>query len=290
MWRRELPAGEGLCIQDCGSIHMFFMRFAAGRRLRGRRGPDPARLPHHPALADLPHRLRVQGRPRAARGHPAQASASTGARSSSWSEGACASPSSPVTTSRPMTRAYAEAKLRRLERHASLDDVGLTVERATPLLPRRVGRDRPSRPPHPAGRPLRGGQRSRGDRWRHRQGGRAGPPPPRPGHRPQGADPGRRRAAPPLSRRPAPRRASGPPASASVRSPAMRVERGRPAGTIQLGTAPPGPIGAVTGAPRRVIMEARRPCSEPRGPARKVSCPCSARCSVIPTSGRSTAT
>ena len=28
MMRRELPAGEGLCIQDCGSIHMFFMRFA----------------------------------------------------------------------------------------------------------------------------------------------------------------------------------------------------------------------------------------------------------------------
>ena len=28
MWRRELPAGEGLCIQNCGSIHMFFMRFA----------------------------------------------------------------------------------------------------------------------------------------------------------------------------------------------------------------------------------------------------------------------
>jgi len=27
MGRRELPAGEGLCIQDCGSIHMFFMRF-----------------------------------------------------------------------------------------------------------------------------------------------------------------------------------------------------------------------------------------------------------------------
>ncbi|MGA2282658.1 MAG: DUF192 domain-containing protein [Candidatus Dormibacteria bacterium] len=28
MGRRELPAGEGLCIQNCGSIHMFFMRFA----------------------------------------------------------------------------------------------------------------------------------------------------------------------------------------------------------------------------------------------------------------------
>ena len=28
MWRRELPVGEGLCIQKCGSIHMFFMRFA----------------------------------------------------------------------------------------------------------------------------------------------------------------------------------------------------------------------------------------------------------------------
>jgi hypothetical protein len=28
MGRRELPAGEALCIQDCGSIHMFFMRFA----------------------------------------------------------------------------------------------------------------------------------------------------------------------------------------------------------------------------------------------------------------------
>jgi uncharacterized membrane protein (UPF0127 family) len=28
MWRRELPAGEGLCIQNCGSVHMFFMRFA----------------------------------------------------------------------------------------------------------------------------------------------------------------------------------------------------------------------------------------------------------------------
>ena len=27
MGRRELPAGEGLCLQDCGSIHMFFMRF-----------------------------------------------------------------------------------------------------------------------------------------------------------------------------------------------------------------------------------------------------------------------
>jgi uncharacterized membrane protein (UPF0127 family) len=27
MWRHDLPAGEGLCIQDCGSIHMFFMRF-----------------------------------------------------------------------------------------------------------------------------------------------------------------------------------------------------------------------------------------------------------------------
>ena len=28
MGRRELPVGEGLCIQNCGSIHMFFMRFA----------------------------------------------------------------------------------------------------------------------------------------------------------------------------------------------------------------------------------------------------------------------
>ena len=28
MGRRELPPGEGICIQDCGSIHMFFMRFA----------------------------------------------------------------------------------------------------------------------------------------------------------------------------------------------------------------------------------------------------------------------
>ena len=26
--RRELPAGEGLVLQDSGSIHMFFMRFA----------------------------------------------------------------------------------------------------------------------------------------------------------------------------------------------------------------------------------------------------------------------
>jgi hypothetical protein len=26
--RRELPAGEGLCLQDSSSIHMFFMRFA----------------------------------------------------------------------------------------------------------------------------------------------------------------------------------------------------------------------------------------------------------------------
>jgi uncharacterized membrane protein (UPF0127 family) len=27
MGRRELPAGEALCLQDCSSIHMFFMRF-----------------------------------------------------------------------------------------------------------------------------------------------------------------------------------------------------------------------------------------------------------------------
>jgi uncharacterized membrane protein (UPF0127 family) len=27
MFRRQLPAGEGLCIQRCNSIHMFFMRF-----------------------------------------------------------------------------------------------------------------------------------------------------------------------------------------------------------------------------------------------------------------------
>jgi ribosomal subunit interface protein len=35
----------------------------------------------------------------------------------------------------PDTRAYAEAKLHRLERHASLHDVDLTVERATTLVP-----------------------------------------------------------------------------------------------------------------------------------------------------------
>jgi len=28
MGKRELPAGHGLCIQPCSSIHMFFMRFA----------------------------------------------------------------------------------------------------------------------------------------------------------------------------------------------------------------------------------------------------------------------
>ncbi|MFN2582118.1 MAG: DUF192 domain-containing protein [Candidatus Dormibacteria bacterium] len=28
MGRRELPAGHGLCIRPCSSIHMFFMRFA----------------------------------------------------------------------------------------------------------------------------------------------------------------------------------------------------------------------------------------------------------------------
>ena len=28
MGRSGLPAGEGLCIQSCNSIHMFFMRFA----------------------------------------------------------------------------------------------------------------------------------------------------------------------------------------------------------------------------------------------------------------------
>ncbi|MGO8687382.1 MAG: HPF/RaiA family ribosome-associated protein [Candidatus Dormibacteria bacterium] len=33
------------------------------------------------------------------------------------------------------TRDHALEKLRRLERHASLDDVDLTVERASPLLP-----------------------------------------------------------------------------------------------------------------------------------------------------------
>ena len=27
MGRRELPAGQGLCIRPCSSIHMFFMRF-----------------------------------------------------------------------------------------------------------------------------------------------------------------------------------------------------------------------------------------------------------------------
>ena len=27
MGRRELPAGHGLCIRPCSSIHMFFMRF-----------------------------------------------------------------------------------------------------------------------------------------------------------------------------------------------------------------------------------------------------------------------
>ncbi len=35
----------------------------------------------------------------------------------------------------PETRAYAEAKLRRLERHASLHDLGLTVQLATALVP-----------------------------------------------------------------------------------------------------------------------------------------------------------
>lgn len=27
MGKRELPAGEGICIRPCSSIHMFFMRF-----------------------------------------------------------------------------------------------------------------------------------------------------------------------------------------------------------------------------------------------------------------------
>jgi ribosomal subunit interface protein len=35
----------------------------------------------------------------------------------------------------PDARAYAEAKLRRLERHANLDEVNLTVELETALLP-----------------------------------------------------------------------------------------------------------------------------------------------------------
>jgi ribosomal subunit interface protein len=35
----------------------------------------------------------------------------------------------------PGTREYAQQKLRRLERHANLDDVDLTVERAAALLP-----------------------------------------------------------------------------------------------------------------------------------------------------------
>ncbi|MGA3183379.1 MAG: ribosome-associated translation inhibitor RaiA [Candidatus Dormibacteria bacterium] len=35
----------------------------------------------------------------------------------------------------PDARAYAEAKVRRLEHHANLDEVNLTVERETALLP-----------------------------------------------------------------------------------------------------------------------------------------------------------
>ena len=35
----------------------------------------------------------------------------------------------------PEARAYAQTKLRRLEHHASLDEVNLTVERETALLP-----------------------------------------------------------------------------------------------------------------------------------------------------------
>ena len=51
MGRRELPAGHGLCIRPCSSIHMFFMRFpldavfvdADGRVLRIYAGIRPWR-------------------------------------------------------------------------------------------------------------------------------------------------------------------------------------------------------------------------------------------------------
>ncbi len=55
MWRRELPSGDGLCLQDCGSIHMFFMRFpidvafvnAEGRVLHACHTIRPWRISRH---------------------------------------------------------------------------------------------------------------------------------------------------------------------------------------------------------------------------------------------------
>jgi uncharacterized membrane protein (UPF0127 family) len=52
MGRRELPEGEGLCLQKCNSIHMFFMRIAldvafvddAGRVLKVYHGLRPWRV------------------------------------------------------------------------------------------------------------------------------------------------------------------------------------------------------------------------------------------------------
>ncbi|HYA00350.1 MAG TPA: DUF192 domain-containing protein [Candidatus Binatia bacterium] len=73
MGRRELPAGEALCLQDCGSIHMFFMRFpidvafvnADGRILHACHSIRPWRISRHvfgsKAALELPagtlHRL-----------------------------------------------------------------------------------------------------------------------------------------------------------------------------------------------------------------------------------------
>ena len=52
MGRSELPAGSGLCLRPCSSIHMFFMRFpldvaflaADGRVLRAYHGLKPWRM------------------------------------------------------------------------------------------------------------------------------------------------------------------------------------------------------------------------------------------------------
>ena len=156
-------------------------------------------------------------------------------------------------------RAYAEAKLRRLEHYANLGEVNLTVERETDLFPEasaeivlHVRRTRLSARQEAASvREAIDGVidkadeqvRRHHDRVTDRKGRiRADAAPPRP----CAAWP---RAAPFLGQ------PGGPPspgwtAPSRVRTPCLEEGwAGRLAGTIQLGTEPPGPLGAVTGAP-----------------------------------------